>query len=71
LVYMFLFSMFQRILTDLERKRIRAYLKADGERTEAIQNVVSRMRRYGPRIKEDLELLEQLVSVYESHVKKV
>ena len=71
MVYMFLFSMFQRILTDLERKRIRAYLKADGERTEAIQNVVSRMRRYGPRIKEDLELLEQLVSVYESHVKKV
>jgi len=71
LVYMFLFSMFQRILTDLERKRIRAYLKADGERTEAIQNVVSRMRRYGPRIKEDLELLEQLISVYESHVKKV
>ena len=63
--------MFQRILTDLERKRIRAYLKADGERTEAIQNVVSRMRRYGPRIKEDLELLEQLISVYESHVKKV
>jgi hypothetical protein len=63
--------MFQRILTDLERKRIRAYLKADGERTEAIQNVVSRMRRYGPRIKEDLELVEQLISVYESHVKKV
>ena len=71
MVYMFLFSMFQRILTDLERKRIRAYLKADGERTEAIQNVVSRMRRYGPRIKEDLELVEQLISVYESHVKKV
>jgi hypothetical protein len=34
--------MFQRILTDLERKRIRAYLKADGERTEAIQNVAGR-----------------------------
>jgi hypothetical protein len=63
--------MFQRILTDLERKRIRAYLKADEERTEGIQNMVSRMRRYGPRIKEDLELLEQLISVYESHVKKV
>ena len=49
---------------------IRVYLKADGERTEAIQNVVSRMRRYGPRIKEDLALLERLVQVYESHVKK-
>ena len=57
--------MFQRILTELERRRIRAYLKTDGERDEAIRNLVSRMKHYGPRIKEDLELLENLLETYE------
>jgi len=62
--------MFQRLLTDLERKRIRSYLKADGERDDAIRTLVSRMKHHGPKIREDLELLERLVKVYESHVKK-
>jgi hypothetical protein len=62
--------MFQRLLTDLERKRIRSYLKADGERDDAIRTLVSRMKHYGPRIKEDLELLERLVQAYDSHIKK-
>jgi hypothetical protein len=62
-------SMNPKILTDLERRKIRAYLKADGEKDVYIRQVIFRGKRCLPRIKEDLELLERLVQVYESHVK--
>ena len=59
-----------RILTDLERKQARAYIKQDGERTLNVQVLVSRVRNYLPQIKADLELLEKLLETYE-RTKKV
>jgi hypothetical protein len=56
--------MFQRILTDLERKAIKAYLKADGEKESVVRALASRARRHLPTIKSDLELLEKLLATY-------
>ena len=62
--------MFQRILTDLERRRVKAYLKADGERDSIIRALVSRAKKHTPILKQDLELLERLLATYDSHIKK-
>jgi hypothetical protein len=62
--------MYPRILTGLERKQAKAYLKQDGERTLNIQVLVSRARNFTPQIKGDLDLLEKLVAAYDSHIKK-
>lgn len=57
--------MFTRLLTDLERKRVKAYLKADGERTSVVRALASRARRHLPQIEEDLQLLRSLLETYE------
>lgn len=57
--------MFTRILTDLERRRIREYLRANGERDKDIQNLVYRMRKYVPTIRQDIDLLEKLAKKYD------
>jgi hypothetical protein len=57
--------MFTRILTDLERKRIRAYLKQDGKRDEAIRKLVNRGKTYAPQIESDLALVRELLVAYE------
>jgi len=57
--------MFTRLLTDLERKRIKAYVKADGERASSIRQLVARCNKHLPQIKADLELLERLTRTYE------
>jgi hypothetical protein len=57
--------MFTRILTELERKRLRAYLKADGEKSSVVRSLSSRARRYLPQIEEDLRLLRELLETYE------
>lgn len=62
--------MFQRILTDLERKRLKKYLAADGEREAVIRALAMRARKYVPTIKQDLAMLEELLVKYESHVRK-
>jgi len=62
--------MFTRILTDLERKRVRAYLEADGERESVIRALASRARRHAPQIKKDIELLERLMKTYEKAKKR-
>jgi hypothetical protein len=62
--------MFSRILTEIERKRIKNYLKQDGERDVNIRQLVMRSRRHLSTIKQDLMLLEKLVSAYDSHIKK-
>jgi hypothetical protein len=56
--------MFSRILTDIERKRIKSYLKADGEKDVNIRQLIMRSRRHVPTIKADLELLEKLLATY-------
>jgi hypothetical protein len=62
--------MFSRILTDLERRQAKAYLRQDGERTLNIQVLVARGRKYLPQIKTDLDLLEKLVETYEQSKRK-
>jgi hypothetical protein len=62
--------MFTRVLTDLERRRIKEYLRANGERDRAIQNVVYRTRKYVPAIKQDIDLLEKLVRKYDAQKTK-
>ncbi len=62
--------MFTRILTSLERRRIAAYLKVDGEKDTAVRVLTTRARQNLPQIKADLDLLEKLVSTYDSHVRK-
>jgi len=57
-------EMFTRILTDVERKRIRAYLKKDGTKETALRMITYRAKRYLPTIRSDLELLEELLQAY-------
>jgi hypothetical protein len=62
--------MFTRILTAKERKRIQAYLDRDGERITPVRQLVHRAKRYLPRIKEDIDLLDRLISTYEKNVER-
>ena len=62
--------MLTRLLTDLERKRIRSYLKADGEKTHAIRILVGRGKKFLPQIEEDTTLLKDLLQTYEKHREK-
>jgi len=57
--------MFPRILTDLERKRIRTFLKADGHKDVAMRKIASRAKAYLPTIRSDLDLLDQLLKTYQ------
>jgi hypothetical protein len=56
--------MFTRVLTERERRRIQAYLRADGEKSTAIRQLVTRAKRHTPAIRSDLELLEKLLQAY-------
>ncbi len=62
--------MFTRILTDLERKQTRAYLKQDGKKEVPIRKLVYRAKMYLPTIRSDLELLERLLATYTSESKR-
>ena len=57
--------MFSRLLTDLERRQAKTYLKQDGKRNLNIQVLVARSRKYFPQIRADLDLLEKLLETYE------
>lgn len=59
--------MFTRILTEFERRKIRSYLKADGEKEVNIRQMIMRYRRDKQRIDDDLKLLDQLLAAYEKH----
>ena len=61
--------MFSRLLTDIERRRIQRYLKADGEKDVNIRQLIMRSRRHLPQIKADLELLEKLLATYQREAK--
>jgi len=56
--------MFTRILTEVERKHIRAYLKHDGKKEVKIRMVVYGARKHLPTIRSDLEILEKLLATY-------
>ena len=61
--------MFSRILTDVERKKIKSYLKGNGKRDSMIRSLVSRARKYNPQIQSDVKLLDELVMRYEKNKK--
>ncbi|MGB9023883.1 MAG: hypothetical protein WCC94_10685 [Candidatus Bathyarchaeia archaeon] len=48
-----------------ERRRIRSYLKADGEKEVNMRQMIMRYRRDKQRILDDLKLLDQLLAAYE------
>jgi len=58
--------MFTRVLTDLERRQAKDFLRHSNARTPSVQVIVSRARKYLPNIKADIELLERLVQAYEA-----
>jgi hypothetical protein len=62
--------MFTHLLTDLERKRIRAFLKADGEKGSAIRGLATRARQFLPSIEEDLTLMHKFLQHYENSALK-
>jgi hypothetical protein len=47
------------------RKGIHEYLSKDGERIPAVRQVVCRAKHNLPQIKQDIDLLEKLISTYE------
>jgi hypothetical protein len=57
--------MFTRVLTELERKRVKAYLKTDGERSPAIRHLASRANKHLPPDRRDIRLLRDLLAAYE------
>jgi hypothetical protein len=62
--------MFTRILTDLERRRIKTYLKQDGGREAPIRKLVNRGKTFLPQIEADLVLVKELLSAYEHNKTK-
>jgi len=56
--------MHPRILSALEEKQIRSYLKQDGEKETSIRIIASRAKKFLPAIRSDLELLEKLLATY-------
>jgi len=57
--------MFTRILTALERRRIKTYLMQDGERDVPIRKLVNRGKTFLPQIESDLVLVKGLLERYE------
>jgi hypothetical protein len=57
--------MFTRILTELERKEAKAYIKADGAKVTNIRVMIMRYKRDKRQILDDLKLLDQLLATYE------
>jgi hypothetical protein len=53
------------VLSDLERRRIHSFLKADGDRTSAMRGLATRCRHGLPRIEEDIALIKQFLEHYE------
>jgi hypothetical protein len=57
--------MHPRILSPLEERQIKAFLKQDGEKTLNMRVLASRAKKNLPRIREDLKLLEKLLETYQ------
>jgi hypothetical protein len=57
--------MHPRILSPLEERQIRSYLRHDGEKIINIRVLVSRARGQLPQIRQDVALLDKLLATYE------
>ena len=53
-----------RLLSNLEEKQIRSYLKQDGEKNLNMRVLASRGKKALPQIRSDLDLLEKLLATY-------
>jgi hypothetical protein len=62
--------MFTRVLTDLERRQAKDFLKHNGAKTPNVQVIVSRARKYLPNVDADVELLERLIQAYDASKKR-
>jgi hypothetical protein len=57
-------AMHPRILSPLQERQVKAFLKHDGEKNLNIRVLTSRARKNLPQIRKDLELLENLLAKY-------
>ena len=57
--------MHKSILSDLERRRIKAFIKADGKKETFMTVLAARCRKHLPKIREDLVLIEGFMATYE------
>jgi hypothetical protein len=57
--------MHPRILSPLEERQIKTFVKQNGEKNLNMRVLASRARKNLPAIKADLELLERLLQVYQ------
>jgi hypothetical protein len=62
--------MFQRILTEKERRHAKAYLKANGEKGSIVRSLASRAKKHLPTIEADLTLVKELLQAYERNKTK-
>jgi hypothetical protein len=53
-----------RLLSCLEEKQIRTYLKQDGEKNLNMRVLASRAKKSLPQIRSDLQLIEKLLATY-------
>jgi hypothetical protein len=58
--------MHPRILSPLEERQIKTFLKQDGEKNLNMRVLTSRARKNLPEIRKDLDLLEKLLAKYEA-----
>jgi len=61
--------MHPRILSALEERQIRAFLKQDGEKDVNMRVLAHLAKKNLPQIRKDLELLERLLETYQKEAK--
>ena len=57
--------MFTRILTEKERRKIKAFIKIDGQKETFMTVLATRCRKHLPQIERDLGLIRQFMATYE------
>jgi len=62
-------AMHPRILSPLEERQIKAFLKQDGEKDVNMRVLAYLAKKNLPRIRADLELLEKLLQTYQKEAK--
>ena len=62
--------MHKAILSDKERRALRQFSKANGEKDSYARYLATRLRQYLPTYEKDLALIEEFMTHYKSHVKK-
>ncbi len=53
------------ILSELERRRIRAFLKGDGEKTSSVRGLATRLRQNVAAVESDLRLIREFLQHYD------